>query len=78
MFIDIFKNNGIDYLRLVSSKRVLNANGRKVSEKNVLTNSDPLKKFDDGNPEYLERLRKSFRAGVPLIPELMQYCGNNM
>ena len=78
MFIDVFKNNGIDYLRLVSSKRVLNAHGQKVSKKNVLTNLGPLKKFDDGNPEYLERLRKSFRAGVPLIPELMQYCGDNM
>jgi hypothetical protein len=77
MFVDISKNNGKDYLRLAESKRILNAKGQKVSSKSVVFNIGPLDKFDDGQPNYLERLRKSFRAGVPLIPALAPYCENN-
>jgi hypothetical protein len=40
----------------------------------VILNIGPLEKFDDGLPNYLERLRKSFRAGMPLIPSLEPYC----
>jgi hypothetical protein len=74
MFIDTSKNNGKDYIRLVKSKRELNAQGQKVARKTVVLNIGPLDKFDDGQSDYLGRLRKSFRAGVPLIPSLEQYC----
>jgi transposase len=74
MFIDTSKNNGKDYIRLVESKRVLNDKGHKVARKTVILNIGPLEKFDDGQPNYLERLRKSFRAGDPLIPSLIPYC----
>jgi len=74
MFIDVFKNNGNDYIRLAESNRVLNDKGKKVARKTVILNIGPLDRFDDGQPCYLERLRKSFRAGEPLIPTLKPYC----
>ena len=76
MFIDVFKNNGNDYIRLAESNRVLNDKGKKVARKTVILNIGPLEKFDDGQPGYLERLRKSFRVGEPLIPSLQPYCTN--
>lgn len=74
MFIEIVKNNGTDYLRLVRSIRVTNKNGYKVSQKKVISSIGPLARFDDGLPDYLERLRKSFQAGEPLIPSLKPFC----
>ena len=74
MFIDVSKNNGKDYLRLVNSIRVANKDGYKIPQKKVVLNIGPLARFDDGQPNYLERLRKSFRAGTPMIPSLGQYC----
>lgn len=73
MYIEKFKNNGIDYLRLVSSRRVTDKKGRKVARKKVELNIGPLARFDDGQPEYYERLKESFRNGDPLIPELLPF-----
>ena len=74
MFIDLNKNNGKDYLRLVESVRITNKNGYKVSQKKTILNIGPLDRFDDGEPDFVGRLRKSFRAGHPLIPALKPYC----
>ena len=74
MFIDLNKNNGKDYLRLVESVRVTNKNGYKVSQKKTILNIGPLDRFDDGEPDFVGRLRKSFKAGRPLIPALQPYC----
>ena len=74
MYIETFKNNGIDYLRLIESKRVLNSKGVKTARKHVVLNIGPLSKFDDGKPKYMERLKKSFKTGNPIIPSLKQYC----
>ena len=71
MFIEKIKNNGKDYLRLVHAVRKPNKNGDMVSSKKVLLNIGPLDRFDDGQPDYLERLKKSFKAGNPLIPSLI-------
>jgi transposase len=76
MFIDVIQNNGKPYLRLVNSIRVENKVGKKIAQKKVLHYIGPLDKFDDGKPEYIERLRQSFRAGAPLIPSLAPYCTN--
>ena len=75
MFIDTSINNGKVYLRLAESRRVINDKGHKVARKTVILNIGPLDHFDDGLPNYLERLRKSFLAGEPLIHELQPYCG---
>lgn len=74
MFIEIVKNSGKDYLRLVESIRVTNKNGYKISQKKVLLNIGPLSRYDDGLPDYLERLRRSFKVGDPFIPSLLPYC----
>ena len=75
MFIDCFKNNGTDYLRLVESRRIVDKNGKKTPRKRVLLNIGPLSNFDDGKPEYLSRLRDSFRKGTPLIEPLLPFAG---
>lgn len=77
MFIEKIKNNGKDYLRLVHAVRKPNKNGDMVSTKNVILNIGPLDRFDDGEPDYLLRLKKSFKAGTPLIDLLKPYCENN-
>ena len=74
MFIEAVQNNGKKYLRLVQSIRVTNKSGYKVSQKKVILNIGPLDRFDDGQPNYVERLKKSFKAGTPLIPSLSPYC----
>ncbi len=74
MFIETFKNNGKAYLRLVHAFRKPNKNGDMVSAKKVLLNIGPLSRYDDGQPDYLNRLKQSFKAGNPLIPSLLPYC----
>jgi len=74
MYIGVFKNNGKDYVRLLNSNRVKNRKGQKTVKKEVICNIGSLDNFDDGQPNYLERLRQSFRAGNPLIPALLPYC----
>lgn len=74
MYVESFKNNGIPYLRLVRNDRVVNKKGIKTSTKTVVLNIGPLSRLDDGLPDYVERLKKSFKAGQPLIPILFPYC----
>jgi transposase len=74
MFIDVFKNNGIDYLRLAQSYRAKNIDGKTTTRRTVLLNIGPLDKFDDRQPDYVGRLRGSFKAGQPLIAELEPFC----
>lgn len=74
MFVETVQNNGNTYLRLVQSVRVKNKDGLKVSSKKVIMNIGPLSRFDDGLPNYVDRLKKSFKAGTPLIPALLPYC----
>lgn len=75
MYIAIFKNNGKDYLRLMESYRTKNDEGKVLIRKRIICNIGPLSKFDDGKPDYLKRLRESFRLGNPLIPKLAEYTG---
>ena len=74
MFIECFINNGKPYLRLVRSVRATNKAGVKVSKKQPILNLGPLDRYDDGQPDYVNRLKKSFKAGTPLIPSLLPYC----
>ena len=68
--------HGKPYLRLVQSVRVTNQSGHKVPQKQVVANIGPLDRFDDGQPDYVARLKKSFKAGSPLIPSLEPYCAS--
>lgn len=73
MYIAVFKNNGKDYLRLMESYRTKTDEGKIAIRKRIVCNIGPLSKYDDGKPDYLERLRESFRLGNPLISELEEY-----
>lgn len=73
MFIELIKNNGTDYLRLVSSRRITDVHGNRAARKRIVLNIGPLARFDDGEPDYLQRLRDSFRDGHPLIDSLLSY-----
>ena len=75
MYIAVFKNNGKDYLRLMESYRTKNDEGEIAIRKKIICNIGPLSKFDDGQPDYLKRLRESFRLGNPMIPKLIEYTG---
>jgi len=77
MFIDVCDNNGKPYLRLANSIRVENASGKKVSRKEIILSIGPVDRFDDGAPDFIRRLRKSFKAGQPLIPALEPYCAKH-
>jgi len=71
MHIEKIKNNGVDYLRLSKSHydREL-----KKQRRTVVKNLGPLSRFDDGRPDFLRRLRVSFREGRPLIEELAPFA----
>jgi len=68
--IEKFTVCGRNYLRLVRSMRRMTRNGKPISGKELVLGLGPLSRHDDGKPDYLERLRASFRAGKPLIKEL--------
>ena len=74
MYIECFTNNAKPYLRLVQSKRVTRSDGTKMPQKQVILNIGPLSRYDDGQPNFVDRLKKSFKAGNPLIPALKEYC----
>ena len=73
MHIERYKSNGCYYLRLVRSKRITNANGESIGRKELVLSLGNYAQYDDGKPNYLDRLRQSFREGTPLIPALLPY-----
>ncbi len=72
MRLEIANNNSTKYIRIVESVWV-EKDGKKVTRKRTIKNIGPLSRFDDGQPDYEERLKASFREGHPLIPELTPY-----
>lgn len=72
MFVECFKNNGKPYLRLVESKYAV-INKKPSVKKLVLFNIGPLDKYDDGKPDYVRRLKESFKNGNPLIKDLLPF-----
>ena len=75
MHIEAANNNGTKYLKLARCHRGTNSKGRRTIIKQTVLNIGPLSKYDDGKPGYLDRLRRSFRDGTPLIPALAPYVG---
>lgn len=75
MTIELFKNHGIPYLRLIESRGVENRGGKAVQRRKCVLSIGPLSRHDDGKPDYLARLRQSFRDGRPLIKALEPYAG---
>lgn len=75
MFIECFKNNGIDYLRVMEGYRIKEGATSKCRRR-VVRNIGPLSRFDDGKPDYLKRLRQSFKEGKPIIESLNDLVEN--
>ena len=73
MNIECFKNHNTPYLRLVASLGLKKVNGKTVHRRKNVLNLGPLSRHDDGKPDYLVRLRESFKAGKPLIKALEPY-----
>ena len=71
MYIEKVKNNGTEYLRLVESIYSPRAKG---GRKKTILNIGPLSKFDDGKPDYVQRLKESFKRGEPIIDSLREFC----
>ena len=71
MYIEKTNNNGTAYLRLCENRRILGS--QRVSRKVVL-NIGPLDRVSDGKPDFLERLRQSFREGHPILSVLQPYA----
>jgi len=69
VFIELIKNNGIDYLRVMETYRV-NEGGNSKCRRRLVRNIGPLSRYDDGKPDFLGRLRQSFREGKPIIDSL--------
>jgi transposase len=74
MFIECFKNNGKEYLRVTEVFRDEHGTAPKCRRR-VIKNIGPLSRFDDGKPDYLARLRQSFRDGAPIIESLSELYG---
>jgi hypothetical protein len=74
MFIECFKNNGKEYLRVTEVFRDEHGEAPKCRRR-VIRNIGPLSRFDDGAPDYLGRLRQSFRDGAPIIESLSELYG---
>ena len=70
MTIERVINHGIAYLRLTASLGLKKVGGRVVQRRKVVLSLGPMSRHDDGKPDYLRRLRESYRAGRPLIREL--------
>ena len=73
MTIERVINHGIAYLRLTASLGLKKVGGRVVQRRKVVLSLGPMSRHDDGKPDYLQRLRESYRAGRPLIKELVPY-----
>ena len=74
MHIDLKNNHGLPYLALAESYTVREDGKLKRRNRTVL-NIGPLSRFDDGKPDFLARLRASFKEGKPIIPELEAFVG---
>jgi transposase len=74
MYIDCVTNSGKPYLRVAESYSVV-VDGVRKNRKRTIRNIGPLSRFDDGEPDFLGRLRQSFRDGAPIIGDIDDLVG---
>ena len=72
MFLDIYSRYGKRYIRISEGYRVLKS-GKSVTRKRIIKSLGAVSTYDDGKPDFEQRLKDSFKAGNPLIPELLPY-----
>ena len=73
MHIESHSSGNNTYIRLAEGVSVVGPNGKPILKKKILLNLGNIQKYDDGQPDYLQRLRDSFSKGEPLIPELLPF-----
>lgn len=74
MFLEIANNNGTRYIRICESVRVTDPVTKKSRpKKKTVKNVGPVSRFDDGKPNFIERLKTSYASGNPIIDELRPY-----
>ncbi len=79
MRLEICNNNGKQYFRIVESIRVENSTTKtKVNRKKIIKNIGPVSRFDDGKPNFVERVKTSYTAGAPIIEELKPYLNKDI
>ena len=79
MFLDIFNNNDKMYIRISEGYRVYSEEKKKyINRKRTIKNIGPVSKYDDGKPNFIERLRASFNSGTPIIKELEPYVAKDI
>lgn len=62
VFLDCFKNNGYDYLRIVDGRRFKKPDGTITNKRTTIKNLGHLTKYDDGKGDgLLLRLREQFK-----------------
>ena len=69
MHIDLKNNNGTPYL-VVAESYSINEGGVRKRRNRTIRNLGPLSRFDDGKPDFVKRLRQSFKNGAPIIDGL--------
>ena len=77
MFVECANMKGrAAYLRVAETYNTT-INGETKIKKRIVKNIGPLHKYDDGKPEYVKRLKESFKEGKPIIEELKELAGEN-
>jgi hypothetical protein len=66
MQIVCINNNGTKYLQVQESHYEISSDGKARQKRRVVKNLGPLSRFDDGQPDFLTRLRTSF-TWIPVI-----------
>ena len=72
MYLDIFSKDGRRYIRISENQRI-EKDGKRVPRKVTVKTIGSVAKFDDGKPDFEQRIRASFNAGTPIIKELQPY-----
>ena len=79
MYLEVNDNNGKKYIRVCETRRIRNAeHNRSKVKKVILKNIGPVSRFDDGKPDFVERLKASYAAGTPIIDELVPYVNKDV
>jgi len=77
MYIDCVINSGKPYLRIAESYSI-KVDGVRKNRKRTIRNIGPLSRFDDGKPDFLIRLKQSFKDGCPMIDGLSDLLENKV
>ena len=77
MFLDFYSRYGKRYIRVSEGYRTV-IDGKSVTRKRIIKSLGAVSTYDDGKPDFEKRLRDSFKAGQPLIPELLPYISKEL